>query len=347
MNIDFSNQKKKKSNIEHGLKVAYGNAKRTGYNIRWFAILFLILSPIFYMIWVYIDSFFISKAKGIITYHAVTIYAKRDSTVYSKNINISDQVNKGQELILLKDPVLENEIFYLQKELDLISKKIKKNPKVALNNHKESIKEAEDNLNEISKIKKQYEGYLEKGHISLVSYSNIVNNYYIAKNNLQQQKINLNNAMFKNIDKKQSTPLHRIKSNLKQELFNKRSIEESLLITSPFQGQIVDVFIEEGQQILKGNPLYKITKIGKPEVFAFLDPKHIDKVIKNKSVSISLPNGESIKGKIKLEPQISTKLPNQLKKPFDDQVGLLKIAINIQENVDLKLPEGLPVEIYF
>jgi multidrug resistance efflux pump len=350
MDIKFKSKKEQNSNLEKGVNVLYTNSKRSGYTIRWFVILFIVISPILYIAWLYVDSFFINKAQGIITYQPITIYSKNNVTVIHRYIDIGDIVSNKQELFLLDDKSLDNELNYLNKELKDNSNNLKNLPLIKISNYEKSIEEAQNNLNEIEKIKKHYEGYLDKGQISLIDYANVINVYYSAKNNLNKQKIIFNQTKLSNKEAEHISPLNSIKSKLQKEIYIKKFEKENLLIQSPFQGQIIEIFTKEGQQLIIGEPIYRISKISKiknPEIIAFVKPEYINYIQKDNIVSVSLPNGLKIKGVIKIEPQISTKLPPQLQKPFDNNIGLLKIIIKIDNIDNYKLPEGLPVMVFF
>ena len=49
MKVNFHLDKKNKPQSESGMKVAYGQAKRGGYRLRWYLILAIVISPLLFI----------------------------------------------------------------------------------------------------------------------------------------------------------------------------------------------------------------------------------------------------------------------------------------------------------
>ncbi len=115
MKVNFHLDKKNKPQSESGMKVAYGQAKRGGYRLRWYLILAIVISPLLFMAYYLFKTQILVTAPGIVTSYPLTITATQAAIVESIPANVGDEVGKGQSLILLADSALNKEVEFLQK----------------------------------------------------------------------------------------------------------------------------------------------------------------------------------------------------------------------------------------
>ncbi len=71
MKVNFHLDKKNKPQSESGMKVAYGQAKRGGYRLRWYLILAIVISPLLFMAYYLFKTQILVTAPGIVTFLSI------------------------------------------------------------------------------------------------------------------------------------------------------------------------------------------------------------------------------------------------------------------------------------
>ena len=347
MKVKFHLEKNKQPTTDNGMKVLYGNAKRSGYRIRWYAILALVLSPIFAMLYYFFQQYVLTIAPGIITTEPVILTASQDAVVESINIKEGDEVSSNQFLMELKDSALDNDIIFLRHEL----KKIKVNNKIKKDNltyYTLAIDNAKSSFININRIKINYDKYIKEGKVSQVDYAAILGMYSNAQNLVTNANIMYSKAKIDDNQRDIAGAIAGVIRNLNKELVTKLSQYDSLFIRSPYIGNIVEINAVIGQRVKEGDYLATVSSKLPPFVIAYLNPKYIDKAKEGSLVTIILPSGVRLKGEVSLAIKTASKLPTQLAKPFEGTKALLKVKVNIINELNgVSWVEGMPVNVSF
>jgi multidrug resistance efflux pump len=348
MKVKFKSNKETNINSDKGLKVQYDSPKRVGYQLRWYFILLLIISPILYMIYLFYLNNYVISAVGIVTSNPIIIIAKTDVNIDKINFIEGQKVNKNLLLIELYNEDIYFKNIYLKKALSDIKVDILNLPKININNYNKKIEESRKNFKEIEKIKLTFNSWQKKGHIPIIDYTAFNSLYISSKNNIYNEIINKSIAQLNIEEKNISSSTSQLKQSIAREFVENENKLNNLNIYSPFNGTIIEKFVYEGQYILKGAPLLKITPDLKPIVHAYLDSEFILYAKKGNQVDIVFPNGFTTLGTIISKAQITNKLPNKLKEPFGNKNALLKVIIKFNKLPDKnQLVEGIPILVNF
>ncbi|ASI92726.1 HlyD family secretion protein [Vibrio mediterranei] len=350
MKVTFQINKQKSPQKERGMNVAYGEAKRTGYRLRWFALLAIVIFPVAVALYYLVKPQVFTIAQGVVSYEPVSISAPQESVVESLFFEVGDSFSQGQFLLQLQNRVLDDEISFLQGQIYELASYAQRRGKDLSSMYAASEMEAQKNLNEIEKIKREFQKFNNEGLVSTGDYASVLNNYYSAQSLKSKASLELVLAKLEEADEQYVGSITNIIRQLKQELNRKQSQKRALLISAPFDGHVIDVIAKRGERFEAHMELITIAPdTDQVKVVAYLDSKHIDKAKVSSRVTVKLPNGEKLNAHVSSPTELASKLPIQLSKPFEGQQALLEVVLTIDEPVPPReeLIQGMPVEVYF
>ncbi|PMG39647.1 hypothetical protein BCU93_11485 [Vibrio breoganii] len=350
LKIEFMLDKKKNPATEKGLKVLYGGTKRTGYRIRWFVLVAIVLFPaLFGLGWIVKQQVFV-VAPAIVSYNSVDLNVKTSGLIKMVNFKTGDTVSAGSVLFELNDPVLDSEIQFLESEIQVLRRILKQEDDSTLRLYRGAVTQSRNTLKEMEAIKRKFDTYFSKGQVSTSDYSAVLSNYAAAESKLTNTTIELRLAELNLAKEKYSGDVANVIRNLEKELNLKIKLRESLQVKAPFDSTILDVAGKVGMQVGELDTVMTIAgKDPTPHVIAYLDPKYVSSAKMGQTVEVKLPNGENHKAEVSTSVQLATKLPEQLAKPFEGKKALMRVSVEFSGTLPdrYKLVEGMPVEVYF
>lgn len=350
LKIEFMLDKKRNPTTEKGLKVLYGGTKRTGYRIRWFLLVAIVLFPaLFGLGWIIKQQVFV-VAPAIVSYDSVDLNVKTSGLINKVHYKMGDSVYTGSVLFELNDPVLDSEIQFLANEIETLRRTLKQEDDSTIQLYRGAVVQSRNTLKEMDTIKQKFDAYFSKGQVSTSDYSAVLSNYATAESNLTNATIELRLAELSLAKEKYSGNLANVIRGLKKELNLKLQLRESLQVKAPFDSTILDVAGRVGMQVGELDAVMTIAgKDKKPHIIAYLDPKYISSAKMGQAVTVKLPNGEKYQGEVSTSVQLATKLPEQLAKPFEGKRALMRVSVEFihEQPESYKLVEGMPVEVYF
>ncbi|WP_299002017.1 HlyD family efflux transporter periplasmic adaptor subunit [uncultured Shewanella sp.] len=346
MEVQFPHEKT--SHPLNDKKVSYGSSKRNGYKLRWYLLLFIVLSPVFIVLYFIYYNYILIVAPGILTVNPIVIRASEDAIVNKINVINGQKISSGQHLVRMSNSSLTAEIEFIKKSLSNLKKEHSSTTQVDFSFYEKAISNAKDNMGGISKIKSDYDKYRNNSLVSELDYINIVNLVYSSEILLFNEKIRYNQALVDYQENKISGSFAKLVLDFEKELALKNSHLNNLNITSPFDGLVIETLVLEEHRVLQGEPIIKIAKNDIPQIIGYLKSEYVDRVKLGNSVTIIFPNGKKYSAKIALPTVLASKLPTQLAKPFEGQPALLKVTMSFVEEpaVDTWV-EGMPVSILF
>ncbi len=310
LKVRFMLDKQKSPTSEKGVKVAYGQAKRTGYRLRWFLLLAAIIAPALFTIYWILRPQIFTIAPGIVTYQPINIVAPDTSTIREMYVKVGDTVLKGQPLFLLKNEVLDQEIKYLESEIKLLQQYNAQREKDEVSLYASAKANAEKNYTEMVAIKKKYDDYFSKGHVSTADYASVLNNYYTTQSQLSDATLQLQLAKIRGADEDYVGDLSNIIRSLQVELTQKEGQEGLLLVKAPFDGRVINELGRVGERVEASTEVMTFSRLShRAEIDAYLDAKYIEKAKLGETATIKLPNGKKYVAKVSEPTQLALKLP--------------------------------------
>lgn len=345
MKVDFKLHKQVEPVAEHHVKVNYGDTKRAGYKLRWFAILFVVISPVVVILYTLIYPSLVQEAPAVLSFSPIEMSAPQGGIVAVKRWKESEKVNKGDVLFTIQNTALDAEITFLKGEVEKFS--LDQSNDEATQLFAEKIASAKKNAKEMETVYRRYERFSKKGQVSATDFAAIINLANNAKQEVSSAKIAF--ALYKSDHQLAGNYANSLRA-VKQQLVEKEGKRNQLTVRSPYDGNIIDINAVSGQTSKADEALMMIKQSDEvPVVIAYLDAKHIKYIQVDREVTIEFPNGKSYAGIIAGQTELASKIPTQLSKPFEQQKSMMKVTVEFVNETpdDFQLIEGLPLKVLF
>jgi multidrug resistance efflux pump len=313
---------------------------------QWYLVAAVIMSPLLIFIYSVASDYWFVSANGYIKINKYEIKAPEDSYIKSVNVSPGDLVNQGNILVELSAPILSLQKKELKEQLNQI-KEIQKQ----LVNHQKSdlIKMLNDSVKYFERIRKEYvkfEEYLDKGIITLMEFVNIQQAYFQAELQIHNIQKMINQSDTDQLIDDESNFLKDIRGLTGQiSLLDERI--SSLLLKAPKNGNIIEVFGNEGEFVTKGQTLMFLTDNSPPYIKAYLDPKYLYMVEKGGEVQIAFPDKFKMNGVIEYQPSFS-QVDDTTVNTFKDKESKIILMIRPEKKIPEKyLIYNSPVKVLF
>ncbi len=349
MKINFASKKRREPDAENGAKVSYGPAKRAKASIRFTLILLVVLSPAIYLLYKFIKTEFLVIAPGYMTMEPDIIHSPLTGYIADILVAPGETIKAGQSLLQLRDPVLEAEIAFLQKELG----QLRRPPDLLkLNNEINQILTDSSSVraNLLKRIKhlRKRTGELDSQSLPILQMALIENEYIKAQSTNLQAKadylIELRNQQVLLL----AGPVANERRALGLQLATAQARQQQLNPVAAQPGTVLATHVTRNERVTTGQPLLTVSTRLEPFVRAYLKPLFSDYAQVGQPVSIRLPSEHSLRGEISQNTTVATRLPEQLRKPFEGNMAALQLTIRILDPELLPASfEGIPVTVRF
>ncbi|GAM60391.1 hypothetical protein JCM19232_724 [Vibrio ishigakensis] len=352
MKIEFKLDKQKAPTVDQGVKVTYGEAKRTGYRLRWFLLLAAIIGPsVAAAYWLFLPKV-LTIAPGVVTYHAISLRVDSDSTIEEILVTEGEEVEQGDTLLRLKDEVLNTEIRYLTDEIQKLKEHLqlseKDEQKIAI--YEKAVSDASKNFEGVKQIKKKYDRYNAQRQVSTGDYAVVLNNYASAQNQLSQSQIALSDAKAEMENDLIAGDVAKTIRALENELLVKKTERRELTLQAPFDARVIQIADVVGKNMEEDDRVVTVAdKEQAPEITAYLDAKYIDEAKLDSKAVVILPNGDKHDVVVSKPIELAAKLPSHLSKPFEGEQALIRVSLSFEDQPKdtSEFLEGMPVEVRF
>ncbi|MAZ40152.1 MAG: hypothetical protein CMF49_08525 [Legionellales bacterium] len=349
MQFNFKKRKQINPNKENLAQVNYAPSKRYFPKMKWYLILLIAASPLIYFISHILYKEINIIAPGYVIYDKLVIKTQGQGIVSNILVEVSEDVETSQMLMKLSNNLVNLQIAQMQQQLQLLNTRKKdqyhyimqqlyEKQKIA----KSTVKFANEQLDIVNRVAQQ-------GEAGLIEQTNargfLANAYY------QLRDINIQIAKEKDkylIDEKSPegyiSEEHYLNDELKKLLLQKKILE----IKSPASGMIISLLVSKGEFVTKGQSLLILATNKAPYIISYLSPKFSKYVKKGKTVMIKFSNGEKVKGVIREQPQLTSKIPDSLNSPLETR--RIQLVVTITPKAPLNYfnhIDGVPVEVYF
>ncbi len=288
------------------------------------------------------------EATGIIEATEILISSKVNSQVIELHKDEGDKVKTNDTLL-----VLDSETFAYQLEqanetenfarlqLELMRKGARR----------EDIQVAEENLKQAETnfllAKSNYEKFLrlkESQSISQKQFDDVENQFQIAKSRYTQSIESLEKLkqLFRPEEIKQA------ESNLRKAMANTKLLKKMLsdcFVVSPINGTIIKKFVEKGEIVASGTPLFKLANVDTMEMKVYIPEIELGKIKLGQEVTIqtdSYPNKE-YKGKVVFISNEAEFTPKNIQTK-DERITLV-FAVKLKlPNPNGELKVGMPAD---
>lgn len=342
MKIKFHLDKQKNPAQHGGVKINYGAGKRIAFRLRWYLILFLIISPVLIFVWYITKDKVIVESPGLLTTEPLKIQASQDAVISAVNIKQGQPAKQGNILIALDKPVLQAEIKQLENNISLLEKTLTGDWVKQETLLKQKIDIAAADLKEKSTLYQKYMSFNQNGLLQLEQWANVSQ----LKMNAELLLLESNRNLYALNQDKISGSAAQYLNELKLRLQLLKARQSELQVVAPMDGEVKDVLVQRGMTVRSGEPLMLYAIRSQPVVVAYLTPSDGQFSGIGQQATVTLPSGETIAATVSEPTKITERVPAQLAGPFDNNKAALKVVLKL-EHMPAQVIEGLSVSVRF
>ena len=349
MKFTYRSQKQTHPDQDKHVHVNYAPSKRYFPRLRWYLILCLAASPLFYFIIQTFYNEFIITAPGFVSYQKIIIRTQTSAMVQEIPVKEGEQVQKGQVILTLTDPLLDLNIAQITHQLTQMRSLNQTTYQTVMSQLSQKKKIAEDELVFAQKQMAIIEAVKKEGEVGLTDYSNA--EAFLSNAQYQLHDINMQIA--------QETQKNQVKPNTPQgytnseqyltdQLYQFKLKKKLLTLYAPVNSILITRLVSPNEYVSTGEMLLILATEAKPYILTYLSPKYMDWAQKGETVDIRFVNGMHMKGTIMEKPKLTAKLPAELVDSLSPrEVRILIKIMPVDAPKSLNNLDGIPATIYF
>lgn len=346
MNISF-NRKRREPTHEGKMQVPYAPAKRNLSNLKWRLTLLLVLSPFIYFLAKIILALFVAPSSGFVILDSHQYQSPTDCKVKEIFVDVGSMVEAGAPIVTFEDFELEQEIAEIGTRIGDIQQI--SNGSISTGTYlKEQVLFARESLAQKKKIHSDIQFLFHQGAATIAELTTAENQLTDAKSRLSTREYELQQWQEENNDQLQQVN-NSIAIRELQKKLDKLGEERNRLTLHAMQpGRVSEILVTEGELLQKTETAVVITKMERPMVLAYVDPKDINRVQRGEIAEIVLPSGYKIKGLVEENPGFTGRLPAYLSSPMLGRERKIIVFLQpLEEFPGSEIVAGLPVKVYF
>ncbi|MEX0375323.1 HlyD family secretion protein [Spiribacter pallidus] len=347
MNIDFRGEPAPQRS--NGLPVRYAPARRAIPRLRWALVALIVTSPILYLGWVVLRGGWVVESTGRLTYETTRIGSVVGGVVSEVLVSENDTVTPGQTLFRLENPAINARVEHLLDELDRLSAE-----QLAARRRSEAeLAVLDEQITALENLIDEQHEWLSQ--IELLSRSGAVTRAERRRANAELQRsrgdliraIGQRQALARSIA--QGDPqLREREQALRLSLDMARADRSYLSVKAPDPGSVIELNVEPGDTVGPGSTLLTLARPSRPRLTAYLPPADGAFVQRNRPVTVHLPDGSQLTGRVSDRPTLTGRIPDPMQSIFRESDTALMVRIRLDRPVPASMAvHGLPVEVEF
>ncbi|MGH8506646.1 MAG: HlyD family secretion protein [Stenotrophobium sp.] len=355
MKVRFVEPERADPNRDRGITVPYAPAKRHLARWRWYAILLVVSSPLLYFAGRLLLSSVLVEAPAVVSQDQITVRTNGQGYVDEVFVKPMEEVAAGAPLVRLSNPGLDQHLGQLRAELQALEG-------VKTGAHEASISTVnlEDQL-DIAKQQRdqrdQHLGMVEQLYTQgaatdaeLTAARADVQQAATQVAQIYQQMTMLNRSAGQVAQQQLQAQVQARVLSLRAEIAGIEKQNESLLVTAPYAGRIVDLTLVKGDQLAVGGKVAMLAPDNSAlHVDAYVPPKYSKYARDGVRAVVVFPDGVQRPAEVVDVPEETLEVPSAHPEMFGTgQVGVLvRMKFTDASAGNAGLTNGLPVKVRF
>ncbi|TXH04602.1 MAG: HlyD family efflux transporter periplasmic adaptor subunit [Nevskiaceae bacterium] len=351
MKVRFVEPERIDPNRDRGIAVPYAPAKRYQAHWRWYLILLVVSSPLLYFAGKVAWSSVVIEAPAVISQEQITVRTSSQGYVDEVFVKPMTEVVSGTPLVRLRNPALSTRIGQLQAELRTLE-----GVKVADGANRTPTVNLEDQLQIANQLREQQRQRLDMVEQLYDQGAATDAERAAARSDLQQSNARIaqiNQEMITLNKPPDGTAGQEVRAriaSLRSEIAGLEKQNESLLVTAPSAGRVVDLVLVKGDQLAVGGKIAMIAPEGSDlHLDAYVPPKYSQYARDGLRATVVFPDGRQRLAQITDVPEITQEIPIAHPEIFGArEVGVLVRMKFLDDGTgQAALIDGLPVTVRF
>lgn len=335
MNIRFDSPKELNPTHDHGLKVLYAPGKRMAFRLRWYLILFLVASPLLWLLGKLLFSLVLIDAPAQLRLPIEEVRARDAGRVERLHVTAGEQVQPGQLLVNLDNPewrVRLQQLAAMPTEMPTAS------DSEWVSRERQSLRasagRASQRVRELSALLAQ--GAATRGELMAAQ----------AEQDRRQAEL----AAFERREQLTRQPREfdrqLIEQNAERQWLQTRL--QALSLVAPEPGRIAEVLVTPGENVGPGTLLMRLERVGDPLLWIYLEPHNISYAGVGQPLQVRMPDGNWLDAHVVQAVDSAGRTPVVLRGPFAASEMGLQVAARFDQPLSARWRiDQLPLHVRF
>jgi hypothetical protein len=336
MKIRFDSHKEHNPTQEHGLNVLYAPGKRMAFRLRWYLILFLVASPLLWLVGKLLHGIFMIDAPAQLYLPIQEVRARDTGRVEQLFVTAGEHVQADQLLVNLDNPEWRARLLQLAAipveaarlgDFDLGMKE-----RQLL---RAQMGRAEQRVQQLDRLVQQ--GAATRGEVlAAQTERDGFRSDFLAFERREQIAHQLPQGFEREV----------IRQNTEQQWLKTRL--GALSVTAPQSGRIAEVFVTPGENVGPGTLLMRLERLADPLLWIYLEPLNINYAEIGRPLKVRMPDGEWLDAHVVQAVDSAARTPVVLRGPF----AASEMGLQVAARFDQPLParwriDQLPLNVRF
>lgn len=331
----------------NGLKVPYAPAKRQPPKWGWYLILLVVSSPLIYFGVTATYSLIAVTAPGNVILKQYELRSTRSGYVKRILSQLGDEVQPGQQLVELADPVLDKKQLRIKGDLASLGDRNDVRALTLEGRLREQVALAQRLLRHREQSARTFQGLFQQGAATFAEVQVAQAQVIEATANLSHAHADLVAEQRQKLPKEDPQFLGE-KARIDTEMEVLDQERGQLPQVANYAGRVIDIYVNEGEFVGAGAQLMLIGMLEAPMIVAYLEPKHTRAIERGSAATIRFPDGTRVAARVAGQPVLTQRLPADLVNTF----GIRPMSVMLKLAPETVWPRedrihGLPVDVRF
>lgn len=316
MKIKFSSAKEHQPTQDQGLQVLYAPGKRFAFRMRWYLILFAVVSPLLWLVGRWALALWLIEAPAQLHLPGTELRSRDAAQVEEILVQPGQRVAAGELLVRLDNPEWRARRFLLQAGAPTVERgeATQERERLLL---QALLGRAEAHVQQIQRL-------LESGAATRGELLAAANQRDARLRDLYQLE-------------QRSQPVVTADQRQRElELAWLDSRLTGLELRAEADGRVGEIMAAPGENVGPGTPLLRLERDGEPQVWVYLHPSHAASATPGKPLTLIFPDGSKRQAVVVQAVDDAAPVPVELRPPFSAPTRSLRVIARVHD--------GLPAE---
>ncbi|VVO20480.1 hypothetical protein PS726_04174 [Pseudomonas fluorescens] len=336
MKIRFDSQKEQNPTQEQGLNVLYAPGKRMAFRLRWYLILFLVASPLLWLVGKLLFGLLMIDAPAQLLLPIQEVRARDAGRVEQLFVTAGEHVQADQPLVNLDNPEWRARLLQLaampveaarlgdsdlgMKERQMLRAKVGR---------------AEQRVQQLDSLVQQ--GAATRGEVLAAQTER---DGFRADLLAFERREQLAHQSPQGFDREV------IQQNAEQQWLKTRL--SALSVTAPQSGRIAEVLVTQGENVGPGTLLMRLERVADPLLWIYLEPLNINYAQIGQPLKVHMPDGAWLDAHVVQAVDSAARTPTALRGPFAANEMGLQVAARFDQPLPARWRiDQLPLSVNF
>ncbi len=343
MKVKFESAKRESPDVEKGLKVPYAPAKRAFPRWRWYLVVLLVSSPLFFFVVKLALGWLLASSPAMLSLEKVDLNSPRPAVVQEIGVREGDRVVAGTLLVRLEDAALEGKVEMLETERTVLERS---GPAAAppLAPLEEALVLAREAAARRAEYLQTVRELFSQGAATRAELNLAIAQDQEARADLIRARADLGTTALPEDDSQKQTRLAQIRSELAFLEKGKNALE----VVSPCDARVLQLFARQGQAVAQGGELLVLADPVRSSITAFVEARHLRYARPGRMVKVRFPGNRIMEAEVQERPYRALPLPSELSRPLEETRQSISVNLVLSGDIPAEfLVDGLPLTVFW